>query len=436
MLAVKSIERSKWNQLFIYYLFLQPYLDIVADFRWPISEAVRGLFLVLGLIYIFRLEKSKQRPLIWSYFILLGFYFILHLTINMRVKSPVSLTMELTNVIKTSYFIIMLVVYAYVVLSIKHEQMQKIMVTNMTVIAIVMVITTITGTGKRTYNMLAKSGHTGWFFSGNELGVILTIGLSVVCLALLMAKQIKKNSAWMALVVVLTLSMLIVGTKVSLFSAIANWSALLILTTVQAFKDHTLSKKLIPLSICAALLFMIIPFTPAGQNMNITGFSADESGAEIEPDITSSETNNSVNRVLSGRDTFLEETLNQYQEADLTQKLFGMGYGGNYQTDPKLIEMDFLDWWFGFGILGFILLLTPLILITFNCLKLMLLLRLSAIDQTVLMIGLAICLALGSSFVAGHVLSAPAVSIYVAFLLANLYSHLNNKIKGECYESS
>lgn len=435
MHAVDQLKRIKWNQLFIYYLFLQPYLDMVADFRWPISEAIRGLFLILGLIYISRVSKSKQRKLVGGYFILLGFFFTIHLTVNMIVKSPVSMTVELTHVIKTSYFIVMLVVYYYVVHAFSPKLIQKVIIINMVIISIVMVVTTITGTGKRTYEMLAKSGHTGWFFSGNELGVILAIGLSVVGLALLTCKEHKKSVALITLLLVHTLIMLIVGTKVSLFSAVANWAVLFILTVVQTFGNNKAWQKLIPLTLFFVLFLWIIPATPAGQNMNITGFSVNEYEGEEETDLLL-EDSNQVNRVLSGRDEFLTETILQYEQAHLSQKLFGMGYGGNYKAEPKLIEMDFIDWRFGFGLIGFILLLTPFIVFVFNLLKQIIHLRMKAIDQTVLMIGLGICLALGSSFVAGHVLSAPAVSIYVALLMAILNSHLNDKVEGECRESS
>ena len=51
----------------------------------------------------------------------------------------------------------------------------------------------------------------------------------------------------------------------------------------------------------------------------------------------------------------------------MSQKLLGMGYAGNFkyneqkQPDPKLIEMDFHDWFYDFGIIGFVLLMIPFI---------------------------------------------------------------------------
>lgn len=50
-----------------------------------------------------------------------------------------------------------------------------------------------------------------------------------------------------------------------------------------------------------------------------------------------------------------------YKDAPLSQKLFGMGYAGNYTDKIKLIEMDFHDLFFAFGIVGFLIYLIPLL---------------------------------------------------------------------------
>ena len=48
-------------------------------------------------------------------------------------------------------------------------------------------------------------------------------------------------------------------------------------------------------------------------------------------------------------------------------KVIRMGYAGNFkyneqkQPDPKLIEMDFHDWFYDFRIIGFVLLMIPFI---------------------------------------------------------------------------
>ena len=57
--------------------------------------------------------------------------------------------------------------------------------------------------------------------------------------------------------------------------------------------------------------------------------------------------------IYSDRDKFLKVYKQYYKDAPLSQKLFGMGYAGNYTDKIKLIEMDFHDLFFAFGIVGF-----------------------------------------------------------------------------------
>ena len=50
--------------------------------------------------------------------------------------------------------------------------------------------------------------------------------------------------------------------------------------------------------------------------------------------------------IYSDRDKFLKTYKQYYKDAPLSQKLFGMGYAGNYTDKIKLIEMDFHDLFF------------------------------------------------------------------------------------------
>ncbi|MRB24742.1 hypothetical protein GH839_28555, partial [Bacillus thuringiensis] len=64
---------------------------------------------------------------------------------------------------------------------------------------------------------------------------------------------------------------------------------------------------------------------------------------------------NQENLIFSGRQVYEERHKQFFKEAPMSQKLLGMGYAGNFkyneqkQPDPKLIEMDFHDWFYDFG---------------------------------------------------------------------------------------
>ncbi|MDD1369270.1 O-antigen ligase family protein, partial [Bacillus sp. MHSD17] len=109
-----------------------------------------------------------------------------------------------------------------------------------------------------------------------------------------------------------------------------------------------------------------------------------------------------------------------YKEAPLSQKLFGMGYAGNYTTNMKLVEMDFYDLFFAFGIVGFLMYVLPLL---YFGIKIFIRLitnfrKLFSVKHTLL--ASTLVLSLGIGFMSGHVLTAPAVSIFFVVILAYL----------------
>lgn len=88
-----------------------------------------------------------------------------------------------------------------------------------------------------------------------------------------------------------------------------------------------------------------------------------------------------------------------------------------------MIEMDFYDLFFSLGIIGFLYLIAPLLYYAVR----FIIYFVSQIRETFtipyVMYGVGFILALGIATTAGHVLTAPAVSIYVAALMSMLMVH-------------
>ncbi|MFD0769520.1 O-antigen ligase family protein, partial [Bacillus sp. CGMCC 1.60114] len=119
--------------------------------------------------------------------------------------------------------------------------------------------------------------------------------------------------------------------------------------------------------------------------------------------------------------------IKSFKEAPISQKLFGMGYGGNYKENPKLTERDFHDWFYTFGIIGFIFMILPFVYYSFKTLFLIIKNFKQVLTIKYALIATGILLSLGIAFISGHVLTAPAVSIYFSVLLATLIVSLENK---------
>ncbi|KHE72632.1 O-antigen ligase family protein, partial [Halobacillus sp. BBL2006] len=118
--------------------------------------------------------------------------------------------------------------------------------------------------------------------------------------------------------------------------------------------------------------------------------------------------------LLSSRNLFFANTYEQYKNADIVQKSFGMGYAGNYKENRKLIEMDFFDLFFSYGIIGSLLLFMPFFLLAFLFIKRLFTMPLRVITPENVLLFAAIGMGTGIAFLAGHVLYAPAVNIYLA----------------------
>src|SRR5699024_11057923 len=91
------------------------------------------------------------------------------------------------------------------------------------------------------------------------------------------------------------------------------------------------------LVLCGAL-FIYIPTTSGATNKQI-----EQAPAEVEEE---------KHTLLSSRDVYLRDTFADFQAAQTKQKLFGLGYGGNYTKEPKTIEMDCFELVIRRGIVG------------------------------------------------------------------------------------
>ncbi|TKI91497.1 hypothetical protein FC695_32715, partial [Bacillus cereus] len=127
---------------------------------------------------------------------------------------------------------------------------------------------------------------------------------------------------------------------------------------------------------------------------------------------------NQENLIFSGRQVYEERHKQFFKEAPMSQKLLGMGYAGNFkyneqkQPDPKLIEMDFHDWFYDFGIIGFVLLMIPFIYYGLRILLAFATRFKDIFNIKYGMISASLLLALGIAYIAGHILTAPGVGIY------------------------
>ncbi|WNS81245.1 O-antigen ligase family protein [Domibacillus sp. DTU_2020_1001157_1_SI_ALB_TIR_016] len=451
-------EKTFWL-LALAFIIWQPVIDVLTsasllllNISLTVGVIVRVLF--MAAIVLMLLWKARQSGLARKYILYLlavAAVIAINIVLNMNVKDPYYLGSELKFFNKIVYFPILFTGFSVLYLYLKREQVPfKEKTTSYflyasLIISAVFLVSFVTGTSLSNYSH-TKIGFSGWFYAGNEIGAIMAIILPVTALyAIEKTNRVKEWRYWIPFVL-LAVSMQFLGTKVGyggiVVVLLAAFFSMLILYFTKERSEKTRSNMLISL-VLIAVLAVTTPVTPVFHNMfaHLSLLNIDfskEKEKEIDPD-TGEElpedeqeeeepeiTNEQVqNLVFSSREKYLAEMKDQFAEAPVSQKLFGMGFAGNYEEPepgktPRMIEMDFFDLFFSLGIVGF---LTMMSLPLYYAIRFVIHF-VRNIKQTFtpvnIMYGVAFILGIGISATAGHVLTAPAVSIYVAAVMALL----------------
>jgi hypothetical protein len=104
-----------------------------------------------------------------------------------------------------------------------------------------------------------------------------------------------------------------------------------------------------------------------------------------------------------------------------------MGYAGNYTVKIKLIEMDFHDIFFAFGIIGSLIYFLPFLYFGIKLLLSIITNFKKILTVKYMLLASTIVLSLGIAFMSGHVLTAPSVSIFFVVILAYLIVDLETE---------
>ena len=110
------------------------------------------------------------------------------------------------------------------------------------------------------------------------------------------------------------------------------------------------------------------------------------------------------------------ENLNYYLYSGSVNQLFGLSWTDresiDYTTNNKLIEIDYFDILIHYGIIGFIIYFLPLVVFLFYTI-----INIKYIKVETYIYLFTIITILGAALLAGHIFSAPAVSIYLILLM-------------------
>ncbi|EOO15003.1 MULTISPECIES: O-antigen ligase family protein [Bacillus] len=470
--------RVRFEHFLLFFIILQPVLDLLTSLSIVLLKSnatvgilVRFLIMAVGGIYILIQAKEKENRKFLIYLILLAVVLGIGFINNKLVKNPIVLGEEVKFVAKALYIYIMLGSYILALKSLKKkvnisDKVRNSIVYSTLIINAIMVISISTSTDFGSYQWM-KVGSRGWFYAGNELGSILAIIFPIVVLySIQKTKSVKHVLYWIPSLLMIY-SLIQVGTKVGMGSIGATLAAAIGIIVLQLLFDRrNPNKKSLVLNGLIAIVLLAgvvgtFKMTPLAQNMGIHNnylseqnvaqqgqkekeikekikkeekqhkVEKPEEKAKVEAEVKKElekeqKKENQENLIFSGRQVYEERHKQFFKEAPMSQKLLGMGYAGNYkyneqkQPDPKLIEMDFHDWFYDFGIIGFALMMIPFIYYGVRILLAFVTRFKEIFNVKYGMITASLLLALGIAYIAGHILTAPGVGIYFVVVLAYL----------------
>ena len=366
------------------FLFAQPFLDMSVTLlpEIPLSTVIRGLSLVIALIYLILTKHYKFLCCILSIFLC----FVLHFYFQDRLGENLDLLFKWIYLPIFGYFFLHLDEFSF---SKKHLTIVYLVYIN------VIILTFLTNTGLDSYRFGdRKGGFSGLFLSVNEISAII-IGLFPIILSYL--ETLPKKRALIFVIIEVILAALIVGTKILLFGCLFVLLVKLFPFLYRKFSGLSVKKKVASTLITIVILcgsIYAFTFTNVYKNMLIQAkfFHVDE--------VQELFSYHGINKVIfNDRLDFIQDNYEVYRSASAADKIFGLGN----LSDQKLVEIDWFDLWFRFGIVG---IASYIAMITYYLKNK----KLTKNGYFALILFFAI------ATTSGHVLFYPAVCIYIALL--------------------
>lgn len=422
---MKNINKFLYNnslKILTVFLFLQPLIDMLTavslrifNNSFIVGLGIRFIFMIYIIYYNLFLTKNKSKYI--NIYLLGVFIYVLLFGINILYDKGFSaLSYELKSTIKSFYFPVILVGLINIFKDNKNIDI-KILSKLFIIYCLGVLIPNLLGIGFISYEV-TKSGSIGFFYTANEIGAII----SILMVSYFINLYSNKKYIYLIISSLIVLYLLTsIGTKGPLILFIIMIMYLFIKylkSLLKSKKYKVFSMMAISIIIFLSLFIVLLPRTNFYKNIVV---HLEFLKVDSIDDIFKSE-KVFDHFIFSERLSFWNKTNKIYMKSNISDKLLGIGYISNYSTDNasmKMVEMDFVDIFYRHGIIGFIIYMGSLLLIIYRIFTF----RKKKFDNKeiyVISIAFSIVLAL----ITGHVLVAPAVSIFVALIINLFYNQI------------
>lgn len=442
------------------YILLQPALDVLtslgAQAEWSVTlgTVIRPLFMLAAFLYVLFSGPFPGRKPVMVFLGLITGYLVTFSLWNLYYGGLLFCIRNLAESMKLFFF-----PYAAALLYTMYRQ-NGFVVSDRTLAlagggyAVVIFLAFLTHTSFVSYN--AGYGYCGWFFSANDVSILIMLTSPVVlCLCL---KGLAKNLGWKAksfiwlLLISLVFSAAFIGTKLVYLGVCLYLLTVLCWLVIRCICLHKKqTAALVTVMILLALLVGLYPVSPlnryvkdiyipmSGENqealeesLKIPGvvekdrekayrkFQEAAEGTWLGDKIDNNALVKKLNWALSNRLLMIAPIAHEYEKSPLPAKILGLGYSQhpNFTKDiSHLVEMEGIALLLRHGILGLCLYYLPFLAVTgFVIVSFLRRLRKSFCHFTYCSLMFSVLMACAASLIVGHVLQTPSVSMLVAVI--------------------
>lgn len=408
------------NIVSIFYILL-PLIELVTTYMvvrlnvtLTVGAIYKLLFTIYAVIYLLFIDKS-QRKLNYFSLAIIFIYCIINILLTSR---NLNFSNVLDKLVVMSRFICfpVITIFLYKFIKAGNNVSLKNIVYSSCIYGIFIVLAGITGTGIACYPQGIQYGHSGWYYSGNEISNLLSMFYPIIIY------YVAKDRTPLSIIslALVTYGLMSVGTKTSLFALVIVTIILFISSVIVYFvKKNNMSKKIALICIILGVFYVFtIDKTPAYKYMLVRYSNAtmiDDNKNESQTDVDKF--------IFSGRDEDLEKQSAIYKSSSIQEKLLGIKDAKRplkTTGEFNVIERDFYDILFINGIFGTVIFFIPLVYIIILFIKKLITNFKAYANNYKCAIACSVAIGIGISYIAGHVFLASTVAMFLALICVKL----------------
>lgn len=420
---IKKIYNPKWVEMF--YILL-PIVEVITTFtilKFDISLTLgmvyKTLFILYSLVYLIFIDERKRgiNKIFISIFAIVS---IINIVVTIDGYTVGNIARKIIDMSKYICFpITLMFLYKYILNGNKVRLIT--LVYSATIYATVILLGGITGTSLPTYDSAPEFGQSGWFYSGNEISILM--GMFYPIVIYYVSKY--KKPIFIFSAAAMTYGLLVIGTKTSFLAIVLTVGLTFVFGIFRYFtKKSEISKNMIIVSII--LIAIIISCAKISPSLKYIADRIQIADSRVKAEgITGEDTKKAkiTNLMFNGREKYAAAQMKVYEKATFIEKAAGIKDINKVRDDNGEsidIERDTYDIIIKYGILGLVIYFIPIILILLMFAKKVITNLKEECNERNFIIAISVMLALGVSYIAGHVLLAPTVAIFLAIIFSKL----------------